>query len=83
MYITDHIGTLYLFVKTVERSHSPAKMWEKIKLSKNYSKALQQITDELTYWPEYITHKCKQRLTKITQYLNRMRKIKMKGGYFN
>ena len=36
-------GTLYLYVKTIERAHSPAHMWERIKLSNSYSKALEQV----------------------------------------
>ncbi len=37
------LGVLYLYVKTIERAHSPAHMWERIKLSNNYTTALEQV----------------------------------------
>lgn len=76
--IREEEGKVSLYLKTVERAHSPKNMWEKIYLSRNYSKALAQLDEHLAYFPKTLIHRNKQRLTKIHQYLIRMRKIKLK-----
>ncbi|KAI1346181.1 ribosomal L28e protein family-domain-containing protein [Xylaria sp. FL0043] len=65
----------YLYIKTPERAHLPSKLWQKIKLSQNYQTALAQIEEHLKYWPQYMIHRAKQRLTRLQQVSIRMRRL--------
>jgi len=75
--IREHDGVAYLYLKTIERAHTPKNLWEKIKLPRNYTRALERVDKELQFFPKFLMHKNKQRLTKIHQYLIKMRKLKL------
>jgi protein MAK16 len=53
----------------------PNKWWEKIRLSSNYATALEQLDTQLQYWPKFLVHKCKQRLTRLTQVAIRTKRL--------
>ncbi|ODV93051.1 hypothetical protein PACTADRAFT_52187 [Pachysolen tannophilus NRRL Y-2460] len=71
-------GRLYLYMKTAERAHTPNRLWQRLKLSKNYGKALKQIDDNLLYWNKFLIHKCKQRLTRLVQVAMTERRLALR-----
>mmetsp|Transcript_20397 Transcript_20397/g.62840 ORF Transcript_20397/g.62840 Transcript_20397/m.62840 type:complete len:285 (-) Transcript_20397:34-888(-) len=72
-------GRCYLMIKTIERAHLPNRLWQKIKLPRNYTAALAKVTEELEHFPKFLQHRNKQRLTRIHQYLVRMRKLALRA----
>lgn len=72
-------GKLYLLMKEPERRHKPKSLYEKIELDKEYTKALEQVSNELTGWSSFLVHKCKQRLTKLSDYLERRDLLDKRG----
>jgi protein MAK16 len=76
--IIEKDGWCYLYMKTIERAHTPANLWERVKLSKNIAEAMKQINEHLIYWPSWLKNKVKQRLVKIKQYLIKTRRMATK-----
>jgi len=62
---------LYLCLKEPERAHMPSLLYEKIELSEDYDAAIEQIDREMKGFSPFLVHKCKQRLTKLSDYLER------------
>ncbi|EJW01965.1 hypothetical protein EDEG_03573 [Edhazardia aedis USNM 41457] len=82
--IREKNGKLYLYVKEPERMQTVNRQYEEIELSNDYDTAIQQIDEELRFFSDFLKHKCKQRLTSLTEYLERkMKREKNKNIEFS
>lgn len=68
---------LYLYIKEPERLRTPKLTYEIIELSNDYQQAILEIDKHLEFFSELLKHKCKQRLTKLYQYLERKKEPKV------
>eukprot|EP01062_Namystynia_karyoxenos_P066047 TRINITY_DN60066_c0_g1_i1.p2 TRINITY_DN60066_c0_g1~~TRINITY_DN60066_c0_g1_i1.p2 ORF type:complete len:332 (+),score=169.34 TRINITY_DN60066_c0_g1_i1:101-997(+) len=78
--VIEFDNELYLYMKTAERAHSPARMWEKIQLPKNFRKALEVLDENLQWWDRKIVLRCKQRLLRLKQILIRKRRLALRSA---
>lgn len=74
--VREENNNLFLYLKEPERTLKPQKMYEKIKLSENYEKAMQEISENLKYWDEDLILKCKRKMTKLYKMFLRKQNIK-------
>lgn len=72
-------GECYLYIKERERSRKPSSWWEKIKLDNDTTKAQGQIEEKLQYWSGFLREKCKERVSKMHEYLRRMKSLRVKN----
>ena len=76
--VREEDGKLHLYIKTIERAAFPAKLWEKVKLSENKEEQENTIDKHLLYWPNSVRQRCKNRATKLSQFLTRCRRLALR-----
>jgi protein MAK16 len=69
-------GKIYLSMKTAERAHLPAKMWQRIELPEDPEAAMAIIDRELQYWGDWLIDKVKIRYTRFVETLQNMRRLR-------
>ncbi len=66
----------YLFKKCIERSHMPARLWEKVKLRGPTEYVTAKIAKELEFMPEFLVTKCQARYVRLQECLRRTERLK-------
>lgn len=73
--VIEDQGSLFLCVKTAERCHTPREQWERLKLSKSLRESISQINEATKVGiAAYLTQKCRLRLKRWREVLQRMRR---------
>ncbi|KAM0687816.1 ribosome biosynthesis protein [Conglomerata obtusa] len=75
--VREKDNKLFLYMKEPERLKTPKLAYEVVELDLDYNKALLQLDEQLDFFNDFIKHKCKQRLTKLYQYLERKKEPKI------
>mmetsp|Transcript_30308 Transcript_30308/g.47459 ORF Transcript_30308/g.47459 Transcript_30308/m.47459 type:complete len:233 (+) Transcript_30308:4836-5534(+) len=65
--IVSSEGNFFLYLKIGDHMRYPSNTWKKIRLSRNYIKAIQQIDKGLVNYPKLFVYRAKQKLTKLHQ----------------
>eukprot|EP00917_Polyrhabdina_sp_WS-2016_P022203 GHVP01048220.1.p1 GENE.GHVP01048220.1~~GHVP01048220.1.p1 ORF type:complete len:227 (+),score=51.09 GHVP01048220.1:45-725(+) len=74
--VKEEQGEFFLWVKEVERQHLPRHMWEKIKLSGNWKRAIREIERALNNLvTENRINECKARYLALRRVLKTTRKL--------
>jgi Ribosomal L28e protein family len=64
--IREEGGRCYLYIKTIERAHTPRKLWQKIRLKKQYAEALNQVRGRRRLWTFNLPHfQCDSMFTRV------------------
>lgn len=76
--VIEQDGLVYLMLKTVERAHTPKRLWEKVKLPVDFQAAIAAIEASMVnVYSEVMINRCKMRFTRIRQTLIQARKLQL------
>jgi protein MAK16 len=69
---------IFLYMKVVERSAFPKKLWERVELSKDLKESLNLIRRHLMWWNPYQVNHVKRRFIRLRQVIARKKKLAKK-----